>query len=83
MTKSERLPRESKRKIIKNSIKHENYKNVLFNDEQMHHNMKTIRSNLHQIGSYELNKVSLSCFDDKRYIHNNGMTSYAYGHYRI
>ena len=72
-----------KKNIIKNSIKHENYKNVLFNDEQMHHNMKTIRSNLHQIGSYELNKVSLSCFDDKRYIHNNGMTSYAYGHYRI
>ena len=72
-----------KKNIIKNSIKHENYKNVLFNDEQMHHNMKTIRSNLHQIGSYELNKVSLSCFDDKRYIHNNGMTSYAYGHHKI
>ncbi|XP_068689838.1 uncharacterized protein [Montipora foliosa] len=72
-----------KKNIIKKNIKHENYKNVLFDNEQMHHNMKTIRSNLHQIGSYELNKVSLSCFDDKRYIHNNGMTSYAYGHYRI
>ncbi|XP_068675341.1 uncharacterized protein [Montipora foliosa] len=72
-----------KKNIIKKNIKHENYKNVLFDNEQMHHNMKTIRSNLHQIGSYELNKVSLFCFDDKRYIHNNGMTSYAYGHYRI
>ena len=71
-----------KKNIIKKNIKHENYKNVLFNNEQMHHNMKTIRSNLHQIGSYELNKVSLSCFDDKRYIHNDGMTSYAYGHYK-
>ena len=30
--------------------------------------MKTIRSNNHQLGSYGLNKVSLSCFDDKRYI---------------
>ena len=30
--------------------------------------MKTIRSNNHQLGSYELNKASLSCFDDKRYI---------------
>ena len=72
-----------KKNIIKKNITHENYKNVLFNNEQMHHTMKTIRSNLHQLGSYELNKVSLSCFDDKRYIHNNGVTSHAYGHYKI
>ena len=49
----------------------------------MHHTMKTIRSNNHQLGSYELNKVSLACFDDKRYIHENGITSYAYGHRKI
>ena len=72
-----------KKNIIKKDITHENYKKVLFNNEQMHHKMKTIRSNNHQLGSYELNKVSLSCFDDKRYIHNNGITSYAYGHYKI
>ena len=41
------------------------------------------QSNNHQVGSYELNQVSLSWFDDKRYIHENGITSYAYGHYRI
>ena len=70
-------------KGIKKNITHENYKDVLFNNEQMHHTMKTIRSNLHQLGSYELNKVSLSCFNDKRYIHDNGVTSYAYGHYKI
>ena len=29
--------------------------------------MKRIQSNLHQIGIYDLNKISLSCFDDKRY----------------
>jgi len=26
-----------------------------------------------------VDKISLSCFDDKRYIHENGVTSYAYG----
>ena len=72
-----------KKNIIKKDITHENYKKVLFNNEQMHHTMKTIRSNNHQLGSYEINKVSLSCFDDKRYIHNNGVTSYAYGHHKI
>ena len=72
-----------KKNIIKNNIKHEDYKNVLLNNEQMHHKMKTIRSQKHQLGSYEINKVSLSCFDDKCYIHDNGTSSYAYGHYKI
>ena len=62
---------------------HEDYKEVLPNNEQLHHQMKTISSQKHQLGSYEINKVSLSCFNDKRYIHNNGITSYAYGHYKI
>ena len=72
-----------KKNVIKNNIKHEDYKNVLLNNEQLHHKMKTIRSQKHQLGSYEINKVSLSCFDDKRYIHDNGISCYGYGHYRI
>ena len=72
-----------KKNIIKNNIKHENYKNVLFKNEQMQHRMKTIRSVKHQLGSYEINKISLSCFDDKRYISENGIKSLAYGHYAI
>ena len=72
-----------KKNVIKNDIKHENYKDTLFNNKQIHHKMKTIRSKNHQLGSYEINKVSLSCFDDKRYILENGTKSYAYGHYLI
>ena len=72
-----------KKNVIKNNIKHEDYKNVLFNNKQIHHEMKTIRSEKHQLGSFEINKISLSCFDDKRFIHENGITSYAYGHYKI
>ena len=72
-----------KKNIIKNNIKHEDYKNVLINNKQIHHTMKTIRSMNHQLGSYEINKVSLSCFDDKRYISNDGINSFAYGHYAI
>ena len=72
-----------KKNVIKNNIIHDDYKETLFNNKQMYHKMKTIRSENHQLGSYELNKVSLSCFDDKRYIHNNGINSYAYGHYKI
>ena len=69
-----------KKNIIKKNIIHDDYKDTLFNNKQMMHKMKTIRSENHQLGSYEINKVSLSCFDDKRYIHEDGVTSYAYGH---
>ena len=70
-----------KKNIIKNNIKHEDYKETLLSNQQMHHTMKTIRSKNHQLGSYEINKVSLSCFDDKRYISKDGIKSFAYGHY--
>ena len=72
-----------KKNAIKNYIKHEDYKNVSLNNKQSHHKMKTIRSQKHQLGSYEINKVLLSCFDDKCYIHDNRITSYAYRHYKI
>ena len=45
-----------KKNFIKNNIKHEDYKNTLINNEQMHHKMKTIRSQRHQLGSYEIKK---------------------------
>ena len=69
-----------KKNVIKQKIQHDNYKDTLFNKKQMRHTMRLIKSEKHQIGSYVLDKISLSCFDDKRYIHKNGVTSYAYGH---
>ena len=72
-----------KKIVIKKNITHENYKETLFNNKQMCHTMKTIRSQNHELGSYKINKVSLSCFDDKRFILEDGIKSYAYGHYAI
>ena len=72
-----------KKTVIKKDIKHENYKDVLFNNKQLYHKMKTTRSNNHKLGSYEISKISLSCFDDKRYLHDNGIDSYIYGNYKI
>ena len=45
-----------KKQVIKKNITHDNYKEVLFNNKQMQHTMKTIRSKNHQLGSFELNK---------------------------
>ena len=72
-----------KKNVIKEDITHEDYKDTLSNNREMYHKMKTIRSQNHELSSYEINKVSLSCFDDKRFIHEDGKTSYAYGHKNI
>ena len=81
--KSEKTAKGIKKNVINNNIRHEDYKRTLLNEEQMHHKMKTIRIQRYQLGSYEINKALLSCFNDKRYIHDNGTSSYAYGHYKI
>ena len=46
-----------KKNVIKNYIKHKDYVNVSLNKKQLQHKMKTIRSQKHQHGSYEINKV--------------------------
>ena len=68
-----------KKNVVKKEIKHQDYLDVLFNKKIMHHQMNTIRSESHQINSYHLNKVSLSPYDDKRYLLDDGIKSYAYG----
>ena len=42
--------------------------------------MTKIQSKYHKIGTYEINKISLSCFDDKIYIQNNGYNGLALGY---
>ena len=61
-------------------LKHREYVNVLFNKKVVRHKMKRILSELHSVGTYDINKISLSCFDDKRYILDDGINSLAYGH---
>ena len=82
-TKGGKTAKGIKKNIIKNNIKHQDYKETLLESKQMYHKMKTIRSQNHQLGSFEINKTSLSCFDDKRYLAKDGIKSYAYGHYAI
>ena len=41
--------------------------------------MRRIGSKNHNLSTYETNKRSLSCFDDKRNILRNGMETLAYG----
>ena len=42
--------------------------------------MNRIQSKDHRIRIYEINKISLYCFDDKIYIQNNGYDVLAFGY---
>ena len=72
-----------KKNVIKRDLDHSLYLACLQNNTVEKHKMRTIRSDHHAVSSYEINKISLSCFDDKRYILDDGITSYAYGHVNI
>ena len=42
--------------------------------------MSRIQAKNHKLETYEINKVSLSCFDDKRFVLNDGIHTLAYFH---
>ena len=42
--------------------------------------MNGIQSKLHSVGTYDVYKISLSCFDDKRYVLGDGIAVLAYFH---
>ena len=52
------------KKVAKN-IRHKEYIDVLFNEKIIRDKMKKIQSKLHKIGTYNVSKISLYCFDDK------------------
>ena len=56
------------------------FKNVLFNEKIIRHKMKRIQAKKHKIGTYETDKILLSCFDDKRYVLDDGIHTFAYFH---
>ena len=70
----------NKAKGVNLKLRHNEYLDVLFNKKVVRHKMKRIQSVLHKIGTYDINKISLSCFDDKRYVLDDGMNTLAYFH---
>ena len=49
------------------------FKDVLVNETFIRHKMKRIQSKKHKLGTYEIDKISLSCFDDKSYVLDDGI----------
>ena len=56
------------------------FKDVLLNKKVIRHKVKRIQAKKHKIGTYEIDKISLSCFDNKRYVLDDGVNTLAYFH---
>ena len=70
----------SKAKGVNKKIRHNEYVECLFNEKVVRHSMKKIQGKLHEIGTYDVYKISLSCFDDKKYVLDYGVITLAYFH---
>ena len=52
-------------------IEFQELRDTLFQKKIPRYQMRGIKSKNHNLGTYKTNKISLSCFDDKRYILRN------------
>ena len=63
-------------KRVNIATKFNEFKDTLFNKKVL----RRIQGKKHKIGTYEMNKIFLSVFDDKRFVLNNGIHTLAYFH---
>ena len=64
--------------VVVKHARHKEYLDVSINKKIItRHKMKRIRSKLRKIGTYDVCKISLYCFDDKRYILDDDVNSLA------
>src|SRR5882757_11467765 len=63
--------------VTRRDIRHGMYRQTLETGSKMYNKMNVIRSVKHQLYTMIINKISLSPFDDKRWIHADRISSLA------
>ena len=72
-----------KKSVVENMITFESYKHTLFKRQSLSVKQNGFRSYKHQIYTETVEKVALSCNDDKCYIRNNNVKCLTFGHYKM
>ena len=65
--------------VIKQKLMFQNFKNCLFNNENVYRSQQRSKSYNHDVYTEEVNKIVLSINDDKRLQTFNRITTYPYG----
>ena len=70
----------SRAKGVNTKLDFNEFKDVLFNKKIVKYKTRGIKAKKHRIGTYKINRKSLSCFDDKRFVDDDGIHTRAYFH---
>ena len=70
----------TKKCVVKKMLGFDDYKKCLFEKEKVLKSQQRFKSVNHTVYTECINKVALSCDDDKRIVSQDGITSYPYGY---
>ena len=65
---------------VNTAIELKEYEDNLLNKKVIRHEIKRIQSKKHEIGIYEIKKISLLFFNDKKFVLNSGIHTLTYFH---
>ncbi len=72
-----------KKSFVRHHVRHRMYVDALLTKQSTSANFLNFRSTKHKIETVHFYKKCLSAYDDKRFVLNDGVSTLAYGHYRI
>ena len=74
--------KKAKRKkcVVKKMLRFSDYRNYLFSNGKVLKSQQRFKSENHSVYTENINKITLSCDDDKRIVTSDGITSYPYGY---
>ena len=70
----------TKKCVVKKMLRFDDYKNCLFTNSKVLRPQQRFRSENHSVYTENINKIALSCDDDKRIVAADGISSYPYGY---
>ena len=70
----------TKKYITNKMLSFSDYKNCLFDNEKVLRSQQRFKSENHIVYTENINKIALSCNDDKRFVATDGIESYPYGY---
>ena len=70
----------TKKCVLKKMLRFSDYKNCLFSNGKVLKSLQRFKSENHSAYTENINKIALSCDDDKRIVAVDGISSYPYGY---
>ena len=70
----------TKKCVVNKMLRFDDYKKCLFDNEKVLKSQQRFKSENHEVYMENINKIALSCDDDKRIVTSDRITSYLYGY---